>query len=96
MTETEIIARLDKGLRELDASIAHVNEVNHRRLAKLEAEVALDVSEMRATLREAEDGIVRHRDAIMREFTAIAAENRSLSRRLDLLEAAMRIYGARS
>lgn len=88
MSDKDLRQRLERAVGALEASIQHVSEVNHRRLSKLEADVAADQADLRSRFVEAEDGIVRHRDSLMREFNDLASDVRALSGRLDRLESA--------
>lgn len=86
MSDKDLRQRLERAVGALEASIQHVSEVNHRRLSKLEADVAADQADLRSRFVEAEDGIVRHRDALMREFNELASDVRVLNGRMDRLE----------
>lgn len=90
MTEKEMLVRLNRIAGELEASLHHVQETSNRRLSKLEGETAADVAEVRASLQEMAEGVVRHRDNIMREFHDLVADVRAVSGRMDRLEGSPR------
>lgn len=86
MTDKEMLARIEKAVGQLEASINHVNELNQRQIQKLQVGTATDIAALGNRFREMEEGVVRYRDNLMREFHDLAGDVRVMSGRVDRLE----------
>jgi hypothetical protein len=77
--------KLQQARQELDASLQSITTSAHNRMDGIESAVAADIAAVKASLQEAEDGIIRHRDAIMQEFHGLAMRITALEAQIKLL-----------